>query len=164
MIRRLLVAIPLAALLAGAMTTGVAAAKPPPPPPPVKSPCPGFTALITFTLDNEKTTVTTLANGNTVVFISGVLLATVTNLSTGQSIKVNASGTGLETLYPDGSGTVTGHGHQLFYLIPPADTSEFGIPPVGLYDGNVTLTFDSSGNFTSFSYRGHVTDLCAALS
>ncbi len=164
MIRRLLVALPLAAALTGAMTTGVAAAKPPPPPPPVTSPCPSFTALITFTLDNEVTTVTPLANGNTTVFTSGVLLATATNESTLKSIKVNASGTGLATIYPDGSGTATGHGHQLFYDIPPAYTSEFGIPPIGLYDGNVTFTFDSLGTFTSFSYTGRVTDLCAALS
>jgi hypothetical protein len=163
MIRRLLVALPLAALLVGAMTTGVAAAKPPPPPPPTTVACPTFPALITFTLDNEITTQTTV-NGNTVFFTSGVLLATVTNESTGQSIKVNASGSGTTTVYPDGSATATSHGPLLEFGLPPAFASEFGIPPVGLYDGNVTITFDSSGNFKGFSYSGDVTDLCAALS
>ena len=165
MIRRLLVVLPLAALLVGATATGVAAAKPPPPPPlfSFAVPCPEFTAQVSVTRDNETTTATQLANGNIVVFVSGVELATVANETTGQSMNVNTSAATTLTIFPDGSATATSDGPALVSGLPPLTTSEF-IPPLGLYDGILTFTYSSPESITGFSYVGRVVDLCAALS
>ena len=165
--RRLLIALPLAALLVG-MTTGVASASNSPRLPvpfqffPVNCPN-GFTAQGSLIRNNEYETIKLLANGDTVLFFSGVLIDKVTNETTGQSVIENASGTATVTLHPDGSGLTISNGPNLIGFTP-AQASEFGLPLLGLYDGTSQVTFDSSGNPTSVSFNGRVTDVCAALS
>jgi hypothetical protein len=166
LIRRLLVGLALATLLVGAMATGVAAANGssrqplPPPPSPATHPCPsGAEIVVTIKRWNEYVTTTPAANGTTVYFYSGVILATVTNPATGRSMLLNNSGSGTKTVYSDGSGTFIGHGPNGAPYAP-----QFGLFPWDTVDGVLQYTFDSANNVTSLSYTGHVTDICAALS
>ncbi len=163
LIRRLLVGLPLAALLVGAMATGVAADKPGPPPPPFPpTSCGSFDTVLALTMLNQKVTFTYQPDGTVVRHVTGAFLATLTNLATGTSIKVNASGPETDFLYPDGTVTVIGQGKW----IGGGDFAAMLGPNLlfAMNDGRIVWTFDSSGKTTSFSHTGHVTDLCAAVS
>lgn len=169
MMRRLLLALPLAAILVGVMATGVAAANGssrqplPPPPSPVTHPCPSGAELVWTTKQwNEYITTTPISNG-TISFISGAILVTVTNPVTGSSMLVNLSGSGTQTVHFDSSGafiggSFIGHGPNEGPYAP-----QFGLFPWDVVHGVLQYTFDSTGNITSVSYTGYVTDVCAAL-
>jgi hypothetical protein len=164
LIRRLLVGLPLAALLVGVMATGVAAGKPGPPPPPFPpTSCGSFDTVLAITMANIVVkNITYPPDGSVVVHLSGTFHSTLTNLTTGKSIDVNASGAETDTYYPDGSLTVFDRG----ITIGPVPFANLLDPSLlnAANDGTVLFTFDSSGNQTSFSHTGHVTDLCAAVS
>jgi hypothetical protein len=164
MLRRLLVALSLAALLVGVMAIGASAAtgssrQPlPPPPSPATHPCPGGAeVVVTINKFNEYAITTPIPNG-TPSFISGVVLATFTNPANGRSMLVNDSGSGTLTIYSDGSGSFIGHGPSGAPFAP-----EFGLFPWDNVYGTLQYTFDSFGNTTSVSSTGHVIDICAAL-
>jgi hypothetical protein len=163
LIRRFLVGLPLAALLVGAMATGVAADKPGPPPPPFPpTSCGSFDVVLALTMFNPKVTVTYRPDGTVVRHVSGAFLATLTNQATEKSIEVNASGPETDIFYPDGTVTVIGNGKW----IGGGDFATMLDPNLlfAMNDGTVIWTFDSSGHLTGFSHTGHVTDLCAAVS
>jgi hypothetical protein len=164
LIRRLLVGLPLTALLVGVMATGVAAGKPGPPPPPFPpNSCGSFNVVLAITMANIGVkNITHLPDGAVVVHFSGTFHATLTNQTTGKSIDVNASGAETDTSYPDGSFTVFDRG----ITIGPVPFANLLDPNLlfAANNGTVMWTFDSFGNLTSFSHTGHVTDLCAAVS
>lgn len=163
LIRRLLVGLPLAALLVGALATGVAADKPGPPPPPFPpTSCGTFDAVLALTMLDQKVTFTNQPDGTVVRHVSGAFLATLTNQTTGKSIKVNASGPETDFFYPDGTVTVIGQGKWIGSLDFAAMLGSGLL--FAMNDGRIVWTFDSLGNTTSFSHTGHVTDLCAAVS
>lgn len=168
-IRRLMVGLPLVALLAGATATGVAAAggssrEPVPSPGTLYVSCPGdVTAVVTWRLWNGFVTTTFPADGTVVQDFSGVILATVTNQASGKSIDLNASGPEKYIFYKDGSYTTDVRGSTLV-IAPPSLESELGIPYFALVDGNFKTSFDPSFHVTSASLNGRVTDLCAAVS
>lgn len=168
LIRRLPVGVALATLLIGAMTSGVAAAsgssrQPVPPVVGPPFPCPTYSMLFTLKLWNEYVTTTVHPDGTIDYFYSGAILDTVTNETTGNSMLLNLSGNGKFTTYPDGTATFIGQGPNMVGLgnTPP---SNFGLPALFVVVGRVQLTYDSSGNATSFFYTGQLIDLCAALS
>jgi hypothetical protein len=164
LIRRLLVGLPLAALLVGAMATGVAAGKPGPPPPPFPATsCGSFDVVLAITKSNIVVkNITHHPDGTVVVHFSGTFQSTLTNQTSGKSIDVNASGAETDTYNPDGSLTVFDRG----ITIGPVPLANLLDPNLlfAANNGTVTWTFDASGNLTSFSHTGKVTDLCAAVS
>jgi hypothetical protein len=83
--------------------------------------------------------------------------ATHTNLSTGESITVNAAGPAHTTENPDGSFTVVGTGTWGFGNHP--QTGEPGIFQIA---GRWVFSIDAQGN-ESFRFAGRVRDLCAEL-
>ena len=162
--RRPLLALSLAVLLAGLMATGTAAAngssRQPlaPPPSPATHPCPGGAEVVVTILKFNEYAITTPIPNGTVSFISGVVLANFTNPANGRSMLVNDSGSGTLTVFSDGSGSFVGHGPSGAPFAP-----EFGLFPWDNVYGTLQYTFDSSGNTTSVSSTGHVIDICAAL-
>lgn len=164
LIRRLLVGLPLAALLVGVMATGVAAGKPGPPPPPFPATsCGNFDVVLAITMSNIVVkNITHLPDGTVVVHLSGTFQSTLTNQTSGKSIDVNASGAETDTFYPDGSYTVFDRGITIG-PIPFANQLDPNLLNAA-NDGTVTWTFDSFGNLTSFTHTGNITDLCAAVS
>ncbi|HSB38597.1 MAG TPA: hypothetical protein VLD13_05860 [Gaiellaceae bacterium] len=83
---------------------------------------------------------------------------TLTNLDTGTSITVRATGPFQLRLNPDGSaaGKVTGHGAWLSNPVT-------GEPGIWYQSGQVTATLDEEGNTTSVSNAGQLVDLCPRL-
>lgn len=169
MIRRLLIVLSSAALLVGVMTTGVAAAsgssrQPVPSPGTLYVSCPNdVTAVVTWRTWDEFATTTFPGDGTVVQELSGAVLATVTNQSSGKTVDVNASGPEKYVFYPDGSYSSDVRGSTLV-IAPPDIGKELGIPYFALVNGNFKTSFNSSFQVTSVSIDGRVTDLCAAIS
>jgi hypothetical protein len=98
------------------------------------------------------------------VLVTGVFKVGVTNLATGESRVVNASGTGHDAiLYPNGDFLFTSSGPSLINLTPE-QADETGLPQLFLNAGNMDLLFKADGSAELQSRTGHLTDLCAALS
>lgn len=126
----------------------------------------GFPVHIAYPVDKEYATVSTEPDGSTVYVITGSLFATVTNLDTGKSVTVNASGPGTDTFSPDGT-TVTVAGTGLF-LLYATNATQFGFPSsVVVTSGPIHFLGDLT-TFTIISMSTpppHVlVDVCGALS
>jgi hypothetical protein len=97
------------------------------------------------------------------VVVTGVFKVRVTNLATGDSRVVNASGTGHDALqYPNGDFLFTSSGPSLIALTPE-QADETGLPELFLNSGNMDLLFNADGSAVLQSRTGHLTDLCAVL-
>jgi hypothetical protein len=83
---------------------------------------------------------------------------TLTNLDTGKSITVVATGSFHVRAEPDGSISVMVTGHGPF--VPNPITGE---PGIWYLSGRVRATFDVEGNLTSIDSTGNLVDLCAQL-
>jgi len=83
---------------------------------------------------------------------------TLTNLGTGTSITLGATGSFQLRLNPDGSasGKVTGHG---VWLSNPVT----GEPGIWYQTGQVSATIDAEGNTTSVSSTGKLVNVCPRL-
>ncbi len=83
----------------------------------------------------------------------------MTNLDTGKSVTVVATGAYHARRESDGSGSVLITGHGPF--LPNPITGE---PGIWYLSGRVRATFDAEGNVTSVVATGKLVDLCAQLS
>ena len=84
---------------------------------------------------------------------------TMTNVSTGKSITLGATGSFQLRVNPDGSGSgkVTGHGAW------PEGNPVTGEPGIWYQSGQVFTTFDTDGNTTSLGSTGKLVNLCLQL-
>ena len=84
---------------------------------------------------------------------------TLTNLDTGKSIAVPATGSFQLRVEPDGSASVkvTGHGPW------PDGNPITGEPGIWYQSGQVSATFDADGNMTSVRSTGKLVNLCLQL-
>jgi hypothetical protein len=84
---------------------------------------------------------------------------TLTNLDTGKSITLGATGSFQLRVEPDGSASamVTGQGAW------PDGNPVTGEPGIWYQDGRVSATFDSQGNTTSIKSSGKLVNLCTQL-
>jgi hypothetical protein len=112
--------------------------------------CPGADVQITFPINQEYA----IAFSSGAIITTGRLVAEVTNLSTGKSVVVNASGPG--TLGADGSFTL--RGETLVFLTP--GTIAPGSPAT-TYILSGVLQFAPDGTVTQI---GHITDICSQIS
>jgi hypothetical protein len=117
-----------------------------------------FDNVCTFPLRYEETvnkeTLTVFVNGKAIV--SGSYKVTLTNLTTGATLVVKASG----PQFFDGSATVTESGPQIFVLFP----GDVMGPGVYLLEGRITATRDATGttiNITNTGTTSH--NLCNSL-
>lgn len=123
----------------------------------------GFKIRVTIPVDKEYTKLLKAAGGSTTRLVTGSLRFSYTNLSTGKAITENVSASARVTTHADGSLTMMNRGRKAFFL-ERADAKRFGLPPVNVVAGRLTVSFDSDFDLTSLSLRGHVlVDVCAAL-
>lgn len=95
--------------------------------------------------------------------VTGVFKIRVTDLATGNSVLVNASGTGHDALvYANGDFLFTSSGPSLINLTDDQSAAT-GLPTLFLNQGNMTILFGADGSVTVQNRTGHLTDLCAAL-
>jgi hypothetical protein len=115
-------------------------------------------------LPNSPTRITQFSDGRTVTQVNAE--PTFTNLDTGESFVNRTRFTATET-YDPVSNDILDVGSGRFVLeFFPGDQGPYGV--IGndgglfVFAGTATLTFDlDTGQITSFSYAGTVTDLCA---
>jgi hypothetical protein len=88
--------------------------------------------------------------------------ATVTNLTTGKTLKFNISGPGTITAL-DGGYTIDGTGHWLLYTTVE-NSQPAGVLQLAYTTGHVQVTVDKDGQTTEYKLNGKSTDVCAALS
>lgn len=108
---------------------------------------------------DEHATYTAMPDGTMVENVQGADSLQVTNVTTGTTLQLNVSGPGTLTTNPDGSGSADLRGINGFPFGPNPV-----VPPYAIFHGHLQYTFNSAGALTSFSFDGHVTDECAALS
>jgi len=127
-------------------------------PPPITGEC-DFAVLAHFEGNEINTTFTDKAG--TPVKLLGVFpgnTLTLTNLETGRSITLPATGSFQARIGSDGSGafTVTGHG-------PWFPNPVTGEPGIWYQSGQLAATVDSGGDVTSVTVSGSLVDLCGQL-
>lgn len=116
--------------------------------------CPGFTVLVTPVIDKEYS----IVFSNSAVITTGRLIADVTNLSTGKTIEVNASGPGFEST--DGT-TITLRGETL--LVNPPSWFGPGLTPGAQLVSGVVVVNVAGVRPMILSETGHIRDLCSEL-
>jgi hypothetical protein len=121
-----------------------------------------FPTHIDVVANKEYGKITTLPDGTTIIKETGTFKTRATNVGSGKSVLLNASGPGTLTFYPDGSVTVHGTGHWLIFNLA-TDAAPFGLPGVMLTSGRLHEELDPSGTPTALSVTGRATDVCAAL-
>ena len=124
----------------------------------------GFEIQATLLAGKEFAKALKTADGSMALLVTGTLKASLTNPANGKTITENLSGPFKQIVFPDGSVTFLGKGHQ-FFLLTPADAARFGLPGFFVSAGALTATGPPDGTITSLSLDGHVlVDVCAALS
>jgi len=121
-----------------------------------------FPTHLDVVANKEYGKITTSPDGTTIIEETGTLKLRATNVTTGKTVSLVASGPGTITLYPDGSVTVDGTGHWLIFNLAAAAGS-FGFPGVMLTSGQIHETLDPTGAPTAMSVTGRETDECVAL-
>jgi hypothetical protein len=97
------------------------------------------------------------------VLVTGTLKIRVTNVATGSSVLVNASGTGHDAIaYPNGDFLYTSAGRSLI-LLTEKQAEETGLPTLFSASGNMVILFGGDGSASVQSQTGQVTDLCGVL-
>jgi hypothetical protein len=121
-----------------------------------------FEMLDTNVVDNEVWTVFPVQpNGDQVWKVTGSLVVTHTNVSTGKSLTLNESGPATLTYHADGSITADFRGPGELWLF----AGDVPSGPDDLYvTGQYVLDVSPSGQGTLVSLTGSHYDLCAALS
>ncbi len=153
------------AVLLATLTATVALAAPASAAPPTREPlpaepitaefCAGTQVSITTTVNREM--FTTFSDGRGL--ITGTYKAVVTNLETGESIPINASG---PIFFPVEGSSIILRGRSLLFF--EAGERGPGSPPaLFVTSGVTTATFDDEGALATLTTRGKVRDLCAEL-
>jgi len=127
----------------------------------------GPTAVCAFPVEMTASTfrnfsITHLDKGGGIRWIggAGTIVSTVTNMTTGKSVDINASGPGKITFNDEGSLTVEGGGPWLIGYFATDD------PPLALllYRGHIVLNVASDGTLSLVSYVGAPPqDVCAMI-
>ncbi len=127
-----------------------------------------FSVHVDILVNREYATFTSLADGSTVITVSGSFFVGLTNPDTSKTIVVNASGPGTFTVSPDGMTVILNAQGRGFFFAP--NLTDYGFPSnVVAVAGPVVITqqLAGDGTFTFTSVLGHpqvITDVCAALS
>jgi hypothetical protein len=124
----------------------------------------GFAVRMDFPVNREYETASTLADGSLVERVTGSFFATVTNVGTGKSITVTASGPGSFTTSADGNTFIWAFTGQTLWYYP--GLISFGLPSNIVHmAGPGVATFDNvTGDLLQLTGHPHVlTDICAAI-
>jgi hypothetical protein len=126
--------------------------------------CP-FGVHVDVPVDNEYGTSTLAPDGSTILKVTGALVWTLTNQTTGKSITLNASGPGTIDIPPAPSTvlTIASRGVAITYV---TNGAAFGLPNLFYYAGPFDFSTDySNDTIVSVTRAPHVLmDICAALS
>jgi hypothetical protein len=117
--------------------------------------CPGFDVNWHAVTNNEVATF--FSDGR--VIVTGTFKIDVTNMSSGKTVTVNASG---PVFVSSDGNTVVLRGNTLLGY-SAGEVGPGSAPFTQLVSGVVTVKYAADGSVASLTRTGHVTDLCAAL-
>ena len=112
-------------------------------------------------VSHQRVSQSTNPDGSTEIRATGNARATVTNVSTGKSLRYNVNGPGTTTVHPNGAFESDYTGPNLFFTT--VANSHPGVPQLAFTTGHVRFSVAASGLTTSYRLNGHSTDVCAAL-
>lgn len=121
-----------------------------------------FAVDIAVVANNEFQDVTTLTDGTTVTKITGKLVLSFKNDTTGKTIEENVSGPTTQTASPDGSATMQGEGRNWIEFGPHGQANT-GEPGLVFTSGKVTVS-GANGIAQTFSLKGTQENGCSLLS
>jgi hypothetical protein len=124
----------------------------------------GFPIHVEIPVNREYGTFSTGADGSTIVKVTGSLVEALTNVTTGKTITVNASGPGTLTFPANSSlGIVDAQGRDIFFV---TNGAAFGLPNYWVTDGLLKFTIDfTTATIVEMPRKPHLAvDVCAALS
>ena len=124
----------------------------------------GTTVANHVLVNKEYAKVVVAPDGSVVIeLLTGVFKVRLTNLETGTSFVVNASGTGHGAVFfPNGDFLFQSSGPALVTLSPD-QAAATGLPEIFLNKGNMRLLFGADGSVQVLSRTGRLVDLCARL-
>jgi hypothetical protein len=99
----------------------------------------GTTVTITFPMDKEYQRVTTDAQGNQHIKVTGALKATFTDTATGRSVTYNVSGPGNSIAYANGDFLFNATGRNFIALFPNQVIA--GLPQIFVTSGPIRVLF-----------------------
>jgi hypothetical protein len=121
----------------------------------------GTTVAVTFPMDKEYQRVTTDAQGNQHIKVTGALKVTFTDTATGRSVTYNVSGPGNSIAYANGDFLFNATGRNFIALFPNQVIP--GLPQVFVTSGPIQLLFRADGSVEVQRMGNHLQDVCAAL-
>jgi hypothetical protein len=129
---------------------------------PFDAPGCGTTLHISFPVNREYVRQSPGPDGTIILQFTGSLFVTFTT-DAGESITVNASGPGMDVVYPNGDFEVHAEGWNVQGPLTPEQAADLGTPELFASTGLLDFTFNSDGSATPISIPNHVIDLCAEL-
>jgi hypothetical protein len=121
----------------------------------------GTTVAVTFPMDKEYQRVTTDAQGNQHIKVTGALKATFTDTATGRSVTYNVSGPGNSIAYANGDFLFNATGRNFIALFPNQVIA--GLPQIFVTSGPIRVLFRADGSVEVQRLGNHLQDVCAAL-
>ena len=122
----------------------------------------GTTVDVTFPMDKEYQKVTTDAEGNQHIQVTGALKVTLTDTATGRSVTYNISGPGTSIAYANGDFLFNATGRNLLFLTPE-QAAATGLPQLFVTSGPISVLFRADGSVEVQRLGNHLQDICAAL-
>jgi hypothetical protein len=122
----------------------------------------GTTVDVTFPMDKEYQKVTTDAEGNQHIKVTGALKVTLTDTATGRSVTYNISGPGTSIAYANGDFLFNATGRNLL-LLTPDQAAATGLPQLFVTSGPISVLFRADGSVEVQRLGNHLQDICAAL-
>ena len=122
----------------------------------------GTTVDVTYPVDKEYQLVTTDAQGNQHIKVTGALKVTLTDTATGRSVTYNISGPGTSIAYANGDFLFAATGRN-FVILSPEQVAMTGLPQMFVTSGPISLLFRADGSVEVQRLGNHLQDVCAAL-
>lgn len=123
----------------------------------------GFIVHVEFPVDREFATISTAADGSTIVKVTGSLVKTFTNVTNGHAVTLNSSGPGKAT-FPPGTTLemIDAQGLNSYFV---TNGAQFGLPNLMYTSGSFTWTRDNSNATIVSIARGPNVklDICTAI-
>lgn len=122
----------------------------------------GTTVDATFPMDKEYQQVTTDAEGNQHIKVTGALKVTLTDTATGRSVTYNISGPGTSIAYANGDFLLVATGRNLG-ILTAEQAAALGLPELFVTSGPIRVLIRADGSVDIQRQGNHLQDICAAL-
>jgi hypothetical protein len=123
----------------------------------------GTTVDVAYPIDKEYQRITTDAQGNQYIQITGALVATFTDTATGRSVTYNISGPAKNAIaYTNGDFLLVATGRNLG-ILTTEQAAALGLPELFVTSCPIRVLIRADGSVDIQRQGNHLQDICAAL-